>query len=202
MGGCFSSIFTDSDFSSPTAKVVSLNGDLYEYPLPIAVSQVLQAQRADSSSSSSSSSSFRFLCNSDMLSYDEFIPVMDSEAQLQANQIYFLLPKSRLQQRLTASDMAALAVKASKALQNGPKKDSNRRKPARISPILLVDQTTYENEAVKSFEKPKQQGQQPPLVFSRPASVRKLHRYTSRRAKLAVRSFKLRLSTIYEGTVL
>ncbi|CAN1303270.1 hypothetical protein LINPERPRIM_LOCUS25779 [Linum perenne] len=34
----------------------------------------------------------------------------------------------------------------------------------------------------------------------RSRSIRKLHRYASRRAKLAVRSFRLGLATIYEGT--
>ncbi|KAJ4849140.1 hypothetical protein Tsubulata_040169 [Turnera subulata] len=217
MGGCFScSLFSESDImSSPTAKVVSVNGDLREYPIPVSVSQVLESQNAASSSSSSSSSSSRFLCNSDMLSYDEYIPALDSDAQLQANQIYFVLPKSRLQQRLTAADMAALAVKASKAIQGGggsSKKDAHRRKHARITPVLLVSQIPSDDlekdGMTKSFEKPQPQQQQqllqkqPAAGFSRSGSVKKFQRYTSRRAKLAVRSFKLRLSTIYEGAVL
>lgn len=40
------------------------------------------------------------------------------------------------------------------------------------------------------------------IGMRRSGSVRKLQRYASRRAKLAVRSFKLRLTTIYEGTIL
>ncbi|EXB56243.1 hypothetical protein L484_024780 [Morus notabilis] len=40
------------------------------------------------------------------------------------------------------------------------------------------------------------------IRMTRSGSVRKLQRFASRRAKLAVRSFRLRLTTIYEGTIL
>lgn len=207
MGGCFSSSFLGEDSEQarpPTAKVISIHGDLREYNLPAFVSQVLQAEIASSSSSSSSS---WFLCNSDLLLYDEYIPVLDSDVPLHADQIYFVLPKSKLQHRLTSSDMAALAVKASLALQNS-NKDPRRGKKARISPVLTVNPDHQEHKVVKiSFDrkpKPQVQQRQPanPIVFSRSGSVRRFQKYTSRRAKLAVRSFKLRLTTIYEGTVL
>uniref|UniRef100_A0A6N2LDX7 Uncharacterized protein n=1 Tax=Salix viminalis TaxID=40686 RepID=A0A6N2LDX7_SALVM len=208
MGGCFSSSFLGeySEQGRPqTAKVISIHGDLREYNLPAFVSQVLQAEIASSSSSSSSS---WFLCNSDLLLYDEYIPVLDSDVPLHADQIYFVLPKSKLQHRLTSSDMAALAVKASLALQNSSNKDPRRGKKARISPVLSVNPDHQEHKDVKiSFDrkpKPQVQQRQPanPIVFSRSGSVRRFQKYTSRRAKLAVRSFKLRLTTIYEGTVL
>ncbi|KAJ6773326.1 POLY polymerase [Salix purpurea] len=208
MGGCFSSSFLgeDSEQARPqTAKVISIHGDLREYNLPAFVSQVLQAEIASSSSSSSSS---WFLCNSDLLLYDEYIPVLDSDVPLHADQIYFVLPKSKLQHRLTSSDMAAWAVKASLALQNSSNKDPRHGKKARISPVLSVNPDHQEHKAVKiSFDrkpKPQVQQRQPanPIVFSRSGSVRRFQKYTSRRAKLAVRSFKLRLTTIYEGTVL
>ncbi|KAF9683297.1 hypothetical protein SADUNF_Sadunf05G0198200 [Salix dunnii] len=209
MGGCFSSSFLseDSEQARPqTAKVISIHGDLREYNLPALVSQVLQAEIATSSSSSSSSS--WFLCNSDLLLYDEYIPVLDSDVPLHTDQIYFVLPKSKLQHRLTSSDMAALAVKASIALQNSTNKDPRRGKKARISPVLSVNPDHQEHKVVKiSFDRkptPQVQQRQPanPIVFSRSGSVRRFQKYTSRRAKLAVRSFKLRLTTIYEGTVL
>ncbi|KAK8512672.1 hypothetical protein V6N13_082793 [Hibiscus sabdariffa] len=198
MGACFSSdgldLISDSTHH-PTAKVVSVSGDLHKYSLPVFVSQVLQAEAALSSSSSSSSSSSKiFLCNSDSLSYEEYIPALDVDDQLQANQIYFVLPVSKLQHRL----VAALAVKASLAMGNDSKNDSNRRNKARISPVMVVAAADLPSSAAKSFAKP--QPRQPGM--SRSGSIRKLHRYTSRRAKLAVRSFKLRLSTIYEGSVL
>ncbi|KAL4313395.1 hypothetical protein GQ457_01G008240 [Hibiscus cannabinus] len=202
MGVCFSSdgldLISDSTHR-PTAKVVSVSGDLHKYSLPVFVSQVLQAEAALSSSSSSSSSSKIFLCNSDSLSYEEYIPALDADDQLQPDQIYFVLPISKLQHRLASKDMAALAVKASLAMGNDSKNDSNRRKKARISPVMVVAAAAeLSSGAAKSFAKP--QPRQPGM--SRSGSIRKLQRYTSRRAKLAVRSFKLRLSTIYEGSVL
>ncbi|KDP36719.1 hypothetical protein JCGZ_08010 [Jatropha curcas] len=208
MGVCLScSVLGESHQLPPsTAKVVSINGNLHEYSVPVFVSQVLQTEAASLSSSSPSSLSSFFLCNSDFLSYDDYIPALDSNAQLYANQLYFILPRSKLQNRLSASDMAALAVKASVALQNASKKGGHRRKKARISPVLVVDQSPSSQpliDEIKTFDKPfnykTQQQQQPAVGYSRSGSVRRLQKYTSRRAKLAVRSFRLRLTTIDEG---
>lgn len=210
MGGCFSSSFLgeDSEQVRPqTARVISIHGDLREYYLPAFVSQVLQAEIASSSSSSSSSS--WFLCNSDLLLYDEYIPALDSDVPLHADQIYFVLPKSKLQHRLTSSDMAALAVKASLALQNSSKKGGSRRgKKARISPVLLVspDHDHQQHNVIYQKRKNEPQAQRAAdsvaFGFSRSGSDRSSKKYTSRRAKLAVRSFRLRLTTIYEGIAL
>ncbi|GLT35316.1 hypothetical protein SLA2020_097830 [Shorea laevis] len=201
MGSCFSlETAQPAAATSPSAQVVSIHGELHEYAVPVFVSQVLESEGGNpSSSSSSSSSNAVFLCNSDQLCYDECIPALDFDKQLQPNQIYFVLPFSRLKQRLSSKDMAALAVKASVAIQNSAKKDSKRNK-ARISPVLLVSQTDIEPIKIK----PALQAAPPrrPPALSRSSSVRKLQKYTSRRAKLAVRSFRLRLSTIYEGSVL
>ncbi|KAG6706961.1 hypothetical protein I3842_06G008800 [Carya illinoinensis] len=121
MGVCFSSVWgRESRASHPTAQIISVNGVLHEY---------------------SSSSSSCFVCNSDRLYYDDYIPALDGAEELLANQIYFVLPASKLQQQLTASDMAALAVKASVALQNSSKNNGNRRKKARISPVVMVKQS-------------------------------------------------------------
>ncbi|KAF2312015.1 hypothetical protein GH714_027762 [Hevea brasiliensis] len=164
MGTCFScSVFSESQLLPPTAKVVSVNGNLEEYYVPVFVSQVLDSEAASSSSSS------YFLCNSDFLSYDDYIPALDSNAQLYANQLYFVLPRSKLQNRLTASDMAALAVKASVAIQNASKKEAHRRKKARISPVSLGNQFPSlddDGHVIKSFEKPQAQ-QQSPVGLSR-----------------------------------
>ncbi|KAG2726618.1 hypothetical protein I3760_01G122100 [Carya illinoinensis] len=142
MGVCFSSVWgRESRASHPTAKIISVNGVLHEYPVPVTVSQVLETEKSSSSPSSSSSSSSCFVCNSDRLYYDDYIPALDGAEELLANQIYFVFPASKLQQRLTASDMAALAVKASVALQNSSKNNGNRRKKARISPVVMVKQS-------------------------------------------------------------
>ncbi|KAJ4909212.1 hypothetical protein Rs2_03833 [Raphanus sativus] len=207
MGLCVSVGRSDCD-SSPTAKIVTVNGDLREYNVPVIASQVLQAE----SSSSSSSSSF-FLCNSDSLYYDDFIPAIEPEETLQADQIYFVLPVSKRQYRLTASDMAALAVKASVAIERSAGKKSRRRNSGRISPVMVLSQPNERNVAVnnrnanestmKMLNKttPFKASTNTTSGYSRSGSVRRLKRYASVRAKkLAARSIK-RLSTIYEGTV-
>jgi hypothetical protein len=208
MGSCFS--FASQPPATSTAKVVSINGTLRQYRVPVSAAQVVEAEAASSSSSSSSASTSFFLCNSDFLTYDDYIPTLDSNAQLSADQLYFVLPKSKLQNRLTASDMAGLAVKASLALQNASKRDG-RRKKARISPVFLLSQSPSESVARKNndsgviktnYVKTVRPQQQPPIGYSRSRSVRKLQKYASRRAKLAVRSFRLGLTTIYEGTAL
>lgn len=211
MGLCVSVDRHEYDSSPTTAKIVTINGDLREYDVPVLASQVLESESTSSSSSSSSSSrSSYFLCNSDSLYYDDFIPAIESDEILQADQIYFVLPISKRQYRLSASDMAALAVKASVAIEKAAGKKTRRRRSGRISPVVTLNQPNAVNrlgrdETMMVMEKGKLPNKTTPVKstsdYSRSGSVRKLKRYTSGRAKLAVRSFRLRLSTIYEGSV-
>ncbi|GFZ10587.1 hypothetical protein Acr_21g0011860 [Actinidia rufa] len=230
MGSCLSSstnyhynIESNGQSSFSTASVISANGDLLQYTLPVTVSQVLREAAASGKS---------FVCNSDGLSYNEYMEAMDEEEQLQEDHIYFLLPASKLQYRLAASDMAALAVKAALALQksssNSNKKPkaaassnsfllhhrrrhSGQNKMARISPLA----DDHANDPIANHQtvgggnygvhNPKKglYNKQAPVGVSRSGSesVRKLQRYSSRRAKRVVRSFRIRLSTIHEGSI-
>ncbi|KAL2242343.1 uncharacterized protein LOC105158850 [Sesamum indicum] len=198
MGGCFSS---ESDYSHRqrlTANVVSVNGELRQYPLPITVSQVLHFEAG-------SPGSF-FVCSSDGLYFDDYIPSLDAEDELESAQIYFVLPVAKLQHRLAAADMAALAVKASAALTAS---DRRRSRKARISPVLAAEEDPQSNHQILNKISPlsgksgsKGSSSSSGLGISRSGSMRKLQRNSSRRAKLAVRSFKLRLTTINEGSVL
>ncbi|XP_077252454.1 uncharacterized protein LOC143891828 [Tasmannia lanceolata] len=184
MGSCFSSQ-TNESLTLLTAKVISLNGTLQEYLVPIKVSQVLQIETTPC-----------FLCNSDKLYFDDEIPPLDRDEQLQLDQIYFVLPISRIKYPLTASDMATLAVKASLALMEGQKKSGGRKK-IRISPVLDLDQGSIgvgDYDEFKRFNKASS-------GLSRSGSVRKLQTNASRRAKMVYRSFRARLSTIHEGFV-
>ncbi|KAK6793157.1 hypothetical protein RDI58_012238 [Solanum bulbocastanum] len=195
MGACLSSSSTIVDQKQLTSYVISINGELRQYSVPINVSQVLQS---DISSDAASS----FLCSSDRLYFDDFIPSLDSQYQLLPGQIYFMLPASKLKYRLSASDMAALAVKASAALEdlnNNKNKNKSRKSrkimsKKRISPMLLQveedDYTQTNNKSTVGLG-----------ISMRSASVRKLQRLSSRRAKMAVRSFR-KLITIQEGFVL
>lgn len=205
MGGCLSSQFSadrSQHHRNPSANVVTLNGELRRYSLPATVSQVLQSH-------SSSPDSF-FLCNSDRLYFDDYIPSLDLHEELEPAQIYFLLPSTRLQRLLTASDMAALAVKASLALEQINGSDRRRKRKTRISPVLASEEEDpqsnrtvnkikgsanyYGRDRNNNANKSSTAG----LGVSRSASMRKLTKYSSRRAKLAVRSFRIMLNTIYE----
>ncbi|KAL4579165.1 hypothetical protein LXL04_015302 [Taraxacum kok-saghyz] len=174
MGACVSSA-GDSIHKSASAIVISVDGDLNSYPTPIFVSEALHKP------------SF-FLCNSDELYYDQHINALDSEDQLDAAQIYFVLPNTMLGRRLSASDMAALAVKASLALDSSadsPKRNNNNK--ARISPMVLMESTEI-NKNVGS------------LRVSKSRSIRKIQRRSSsKKGRLGVGSFRLQLSTIYEN---
>ncbi|KAJ4884611.1 hypothetical protein Rs2_34704 [Raphanus sativus] len=212
MGLCVSVGRSECD-SSPTAKIVTVNGDLREYNVPVIASQVLEAESMASSSSSSSRSSSYFLCNSDSLYYDDFIPAIEPEEILLADQIYFVLPISKRRYRLTASDMAALAVKASVAMEKAAKNKNRRRKSGRISPVMGMNQPNERIVAVNRSSTTVMQikGNLPikttqfkstTIGYSRSGSVRQLKRYASGRArKLADRSIKRVLSTIHEENI-
>ncbi|CAI9771465.1 unnamed protein product [Fraxinus pennsylvanica] len=194
MGACLSS--KSLDYQNSSANVVLLNGELRQFSVPTTVSQVLESVNSTLGS---------FVCDSDCLYFNDYIPALAPEDALEESQIYFVLPKTKLQYRLTASDMAALAVKASVALDkmNAAASTHRRKRKSRISPVMVPDQNS-ESYQKKSFvnnnnaAKPSTSAQ---LGVSRSSSVRKLQKYSSRRAKMAARSFKIRLSTIYEGSV-
>ncbi|KAK9048026.1 hypothetical protein SSX86_033011 [Deinandra increscens subsp. villosa] len=186
MGACFSS---SADYSSvpDSALVISPRGELRPYSTPVFVSDVLH-QIAEEEEEESAAF---FLCNSDNLWYDGRITPLDAHDELDAAQIYFVLPVSKLGDRLAASEMAALAVKASVALngkrQNSPstrkkKKQKKKSKSSKISPFVVAMESSRINVIVDENKQP--------VGMSRSGSIRK--------ARLAVRSFKLRLSTIYE----
>lgn len=213
-----------------SALIISVDGDLRQYPLPVTSSQILHMEAL-------SPTAF-FICDSDYLFYDDFISSIDFEEELESGQIYFLLPTEKLQYRLSASDMAALAVKASVALNNtSPNSASSsskssistidhdqsengnnsnqqtisRRKnvnKARISPFVLMEanqinvvdhrhSSSSNSSSSTRYGSTDQAGKK--RILSRSGSIRKLSRASSRRARLAVKSFRrLRLSTIYE----
>ncbi|KAK1421664.1 hypothetical protein QVD17_24168 [Tagetes erecta] len=157
MGACLSS---EMDKSSSCAFVVTMEGELIEYPTPVFVSELVFPPCA-------------FVCNSDCLYYEQRIPALDREEELEAGQIYFILEKTMVDRRLSNSDMAALALKASIALNS----KSNKNK-ARISPLAV------ENEDINyTYRKQK------------PNGGSRSRKYSSKKARLA----SIQLSTIYEN---
>ncbi|KAM6543425.1 hypothetical protein CsatB_007872 [Cannabis sativa] len=231
MGACLSFSISSSESvhyyeDTNKANIISINGDLRQYPTPVIVAHVLDAE----ASSSSSSSSDLFICNSDALYFDQQIPAMELQEHLHPNQIYFVLHKSRTEQPLSASDMATLALKATQALDLNKNSSSSssstkrhrrrhrRRKYSRITHHDGTTTTSSDDEISKETTETAIQFDQDyyltiapskkkmmtkePLGISRTGSVRRLQRLTSKRAKMAVRSFRLKLTTIYEGTIL
>ncbi|KAL4579166.1 hypothetical protein LXL04_015303 [Taraxacum kok-saghyz] len=216
MGACMSSggDSVTNRSSCTSAFVISPKGDLRPYSTPVFVSDVLRLEAEGAASSF-------FVCNSDNLSYDEHIRALDSEEELDAGQIYFVLPISKLKDRLSASEMAALAVKASVALNakansktitrsgsisrsKAMNSSQKRKSKSKISPFVVMETSKInvivdeEAQNARLFESNYKQ-QASSLGVSRSGSIRKLQRYSSRKARLAVRSFRLRLSTIYES---
>ncbi|KAK4744420.1 hypothetical protein SAY87_010732 [Trapa incisa] len=192
---CVKDVVDFSACSAPTARVISSSGVLHEYALPVTVSKVLEAEI--SAASSSSRSLALFLCDSDELNYEELIPEMGPEEPLAKGQIYFALPRSRLARPLSASDMAALAVKASLALpKDGSSKGRGRR--SQISPVL--ESSSGVAGAPKGL-KPKSSEKPLLLLPMPPPLVGKYRRSPSNKGfKIkGVRSFRIRLSTIQEG---
>ncbi|KAI3437417.1 uncharacterized protein J3R85_005399 [Psidium guajava] len=116
MGACLSSQNTkqshqtrESSKGSPAAtiKIVQADGKVQELREP------LQARHITSQNHPSF-----FLCSSESLSLDSCPPQVDEEEELQAGQIYFLLPIALAHRPLRLPDLCVLAIKASSALGN------------------------------------------------------------------------------------
>ncbi|XP_055804505.1 uncharacterized protein LOC129873433 [Solanum dulcamara] len=92
--------------SIATAKLILQDGRLQEFPYPVKASYLLQKDPSI------------FICNSDEMDFGDVVSAISADEELQPGQLYFALPLSNLKRRLKAEEMAALAVKASSALNN------------------------------------------------------------------------------------
>ncbi|KAJ3707353.1 hypothetical protein LUZ61_011058 [Rhynchospora tenuis] len=115
MGSCLSAHSDEMTDMLPTSKVITIDGSLREYSVSTKVSEVLDEKPTAS-----------FLCCSDELYMDRAIPALGSHEWIELEQIYFILPRSMLDQPLKGKDMAALAVKASLALAGALEKESEK----------------------------------------------------------------------------
>lgn len=155
MGSCFSS----SSFASAsggsehhryslTAKVITADGSLLEYPAETKVRDALSGHRLSNS----------FICSSDELYCNAKIPALAAADPLRPGHLYFRLPLSKLEYPLSGSDMAALAVRASVALSAYASGSGERRRKGarRVMPVAaeLAGQRAVLYEAVneKEFE--------------------------------------------------
>ncbi|KAK1306802.1 hypothetical protein QJS10_CPA10g00029 [Acorus calamus] len=129
MGSTFSSDAVKTPHS--TAKIVSLDGSLEEFSVPVEASKVLEGKDGQPC----------VLCSSDKLYYDEKATAMGPNDFLQLGQIYFVLPAEYQARALKAADMVALAIKASSALAGAAtKKNRWGRREARIVPMVVASE--------------------------------------------------------------
>lgn len=95
---------------TPTAKLVVFQEDaaaavfIRDFPKPVKVAEIIRE-----------SPGF-FVCHADAMCYDEYVSPLSVEHELQMDDLYFLLPVTKLRHPLSASEMAALAVKVSAAM--------------------------------------------------------------------------------------
>ncbi|KAH7517895.1 uncharacterized protein LOC107435766 [Ziziphus jujuba] len=106
MGNCRSCQSTSIAISS-NVKLILQDGQLQEFSHPVKVSQVLQNYSSPSC----------FICDSDDMEVGEFVCALNGDEELQVGQLYFVLPLKLLKSPFQAKDMAALAVKASLAIE-------------------------------------------------------------------------------------
>ncbi|CAN4090530.1 unnamed protein product [Withania somnifera] len=92
--------------SVATAKLILHDGRLQEFSYPVKASYLLQNDPTI------------FICNSDEMDFGDVVCAVSAQEELQLGQLYFAFPLSHLKHKLKAEEMAALAVKASSALNN------------------------------------------------------------------------------------
>ena len=100
MGACGSSESRRTD----TAKLILQDGTLQEFTSPVKVWQILKKNPTS------------FVCNSDDMDFDDAVIAVGGSEDLRPGELYFVLPLTWLNHPLRAEQMAALAVKASSAL--------------------------------------------------------------------------------------
>ncbi|KAF2294429.1 hypothetical protein GH714_011314 [Hevea brasiliensis] len=87
-----------------TAKLILEDGRLEEFQVAVRVSQILQRNPSC------------FICNADDLGFDDHVSAINDDEELELGQLYFELPVSWLDSPIKAEEIAALAVKASSAV--------------------------------------------------------------------------------------
>jgi len=126
MGGCISC----GSVLLPTARLVVLQedaGGLIEFPEPVKVAEILRERPGF------------FVCHADSMRYDEYVSPLSAEQELQVEHLYFMLPVTKLRHPLPASDMVALAVKASAAMERSRRRYNKLgRRRCKIMPSLMM----------------------------------------------------------------
>ncbi|EER93387.1 uncharacterized protein LOC8083967 [Sorghum bicolor] len=137
MGICMSSDAADE--GAATARVVLPSGELREYAPPATAATALQAASGGDGEGSS-----WFLCDADGIAFEGgpvAVAAVAPGEELQAGQIYFVLPAEMQRRRLTRDEVAALAVRASSALVKAaaaqPSSPCRRRRRGAVAPLVF-----------------------------------------------------------------
>ncbi|KAJ1278310.1 hypothetical protein BS78_04G070500 [Paspalum vaginatum] len=114
--------------SPAPARVIAADGSLKELPASSSSPRVSDVVAGHSRGAALPSV---FVCNSDVLYFNERPPALAPGEPLRPGQIYFVLPADMFERPLSAADMAALAVRASTALASSSSSSKPRRRRAR-----------------------------------------------------------------------
>lgn len=193
MGGCLSrrSVYL------PTAKLVVLRGDagglIKEFTEPVKVAEILREMPGF------------FICNADSMRYDECISPLSAEQELQVKHLYFLLPVTKLRHPLLASDMAALAVEASAAMEQRRRRYNKLgRRRSKIMPNLINHQEIKSSSSSWNEEFKREGYDSETLECRKRVDLGLRPRYklqpaaSSRRKRVNGAPFRKKLSTIHE----
>ncbi|KAH9314755.1 hypothetical protein KI387_023382, partial [Taxus chinensis] len=104
MGNCVSTSSSNTQFMQ-TAKIIFFDGGLKEFSKPIKAEEIIVQNPG------------YFLCHWDSLHIGKFMAAVNSKEDLELGELYFVLPLSKLQYVLSASDMAAMVFKANSAIK-------------------------------------------------------------------------------------
>ncbi|PWZ53923.1 hypothetical protein Zm00014a_002921 [Zea mays] len=133
MGICVSCDAADE--GAATARVVLPSGELREYAPPATAGTALQAAGGEGP---------WLLCDADGMAFEGPVAVaaVAPGEELQAGQIYFVLPAEMRRRRLTREEVAALAVRASSALVKAaaaaqPSSPCRRLRRGAVAPLVF-----------------------------------------------------------------
>lgn len=140
MGSCLSR----RSVHLPTAKLVVLQEDgvvfIRDFPEPVKVAEILRE-----------SPGF-FVCHADAMRYDEYVSPLSAEQELQVEHLYFMLPVTKLRHPLLASDMAALAVKTTAAMDRNHRCRQTHRFISSSWSAEVGDESSHERSEWKNEE--------------------------------------------------
>ncbi|GLJ44743.1 hypothetical protein SUGI_0940860 [Cryptomeria japonica] len=101
MGICIS--VAANDVYEPTANVILMDGSIQKLSYPVKVEEILKNNPG------------HFVCSSDGLYFGKFISELLPQEELHLGQLYFVLPRKKLEFVLCEKDMASLLFKANNA---------------------------------------------------------------------------------------